>query len=226
MSLFRKRRGPARGRPSDRTSIASTIGAGQIVAAVAGLVIASVVLLAYQFVSLRNALTNEARVQAGIVADNITVSLMFGDREAAADMLRPLHFATDLMSATVYDSGGQRFVSYVPAGQAQPVQDMAGTVSVEAPVAYRGRKIGRVELVMNMTSLRVELLRYAGFLALTIAGALAIVMPIVRRTRSRGARAERELDYLAYTDPVTALPNRRSGDRAAEPARHLSAARA
>jgi diguanylate cyclase (GGDEF)-like protein len=210
MSIFRKRRSPPPSRPGDRTSIASTIGAGQIAAAVAGLVIASVVLLAYQFVSLRNALTNEARVQAGIIADNVTASLMFGDREAAADMLRPLHFATDLMSATVYDSAGQRFVGYVPGGPAQPGQDLAGTIRVEAPVAHRGRKIGKVELVMKMTSLRVGLLRYAVFLALTIAGALAIVMPIVRRTRARVARAERELDYLAYTDPVTALPNRRA----------------
>jgi diguanylate cyclase (GGDEF)-like protein len=210
MRIFKQRRGPARSLPGDRASISSTVGAGQIVAAIAGLVIASVVLLAYQFVSLRNALTNEARVQAGIIADNVTASLMFGDREAAADMLRPLHFATDLMSATVYDSGGQRFVSYVPGGQAQTGQDLAGTISVQAPVGYRGRKIGKVELTMKMTSLRVGLLRYAVFLALTIAGALAIVMPIVRRTRARVARAERELDYLAYTDPVTALPNRRA----------------
>lgn len=199
---------PVRGH--DRTSISSTVGAGQIVAAVAGLVIASAVLLAYQFVSLRNALGNEARVQAGIIADNITAPLMFRDREAATDMLRPLHFATDLVSATVYDSGGRRFVSYAPGGQAQAAQDPAGSLSVEAPVDYRGKRIGKVALTMNMTSLRVGLLRYVGFLALTIAGALAIVIPLLRRTRSRVARAERELDYLAYTDPVTALPNRRA----------------
>ena len=36
MSIFRRSRGAARSRPGDRTSIASTIGAGQIVAAVAG----------------------------------------------------------------------------------------------------------------------------------------------------------------------------------------------
>jgi len=208
MRLFRTRRGTASGRPGDRASISSTVGTGQIVAAVASLVIASVVLLAYQFVSLRNALTNEARVQAGIIADNITAPLMFHDREAAADMLRPLHFAANLVSATVYDSAGRRFVSYAPEAQAQGVLEPEGTVGMEAPVAYRGKVIGKVELIVNMTGLRVGLLRYVVFLGLTIAGALGIVMPILRRTRSRVARAERELDYLAYTDPVTALPNR------------------
>jgi diguanylate cyclase (GGDEF)-like protein len=201
-------------RRGDRTPISSIFGAGQIAAAVAGLVIAGLVLLVYQFVSLRAALSDEVRVQSGMIADNITASLMFQDRDAAGEMLRPLRYSPNFVSATVYGSAGDRFVGYsrpVPAGWlGSLVPGHDGLFSVEAPVNYRGKAIGKVELTVSTAGVRTGLLRYVLFLGLTIAGALAVVMLMVRRTRSRVARAERELDYLAHTDPVTGLRNRRA----------------
>jgi diguanylate cyclase (GGDEF)-like protein len=213
---FEHRRKSAGRRGDDPTPISSTLGAGQIAAAVAGLVIAGLVLLMYQFVSLRSAVTDEARVQAGIIADNITASLMFHDRDAASEMLRPLRYAPNLVSATVYGSAGERFLDYSPRKPAPPgwlarlAPRQAGLFNVEAPVNYRGKVIGRVELTVSTAGMRAGLQRYLLFLGLTIAGTLAVVTVMVRRTRARVARAERALDYLAHTDPVTALPNRRA----------------
>jgi len=204
------------GRQHERSAIWSTVSTGQVTAAVTSLVIAGVVLLVYQFVSLRATLGNEARVHAGIIADNVTASLMFHDRDAAAETLRSLRYATNLVAATVQDAQGRRFVSYAhpvdaSAGRIDDlVSRLAGTVRVEAPVAYRGHRIGTVELTMSTAAVGAGLLRYMVFLALTIAGTLAAVVPILRRTRSRVKRAQRELDYLAYTDPVTGLANRRA----------------
>jgi diguanylate cyclase (GGDEF)-like protein len=213
--VINRRRATGR-RGEDPTPISSTLSASQVAAAVVGLVIAGLVLLTYQFVSLRTALDDEARVQAGIIADNITASLIFQDRDAAGETLRPLRYAPNLISATVYGSAGDRFVDYFPATPPAAgwlehfVPRPTRMFLVEAPVIYRGKSIGKVALTISTAGMHAGLLRYFLFLALTITGALAVVMLMVRRTRSRVARAERELDYLAYTDPVTGLPNRRA----------------
>lgn len=198
------------------TPISSALGAGQVTAAVAGLVIAGLVLLMYQFVSLRTALVDEAQVQAGIIADNVTAPLMFYDRVAAEEMLGSLRYAPNLISATVYDGAGHRFVHYFPHKSTPPgwldhfLPQLSNTFVVEAPVAYRSKVIGKVELSVATIGVRTGLMRYGVFLALTIAGALAVVTVIARQTRLRVAKAEQELDYLAYTDSVTGLPNRRA----------------
>ncbi|MDN4055006.1 EAL domain-containing protein [Massilia sp. YIM B02763] len=203
-------------RRSDRATIWSTVSTGQVVAVVVAMLVAGIVVLVYQYVLLRQAQLDEARVQAGIIADNVTAPLMFCDRDAAAEMLRPLRYAGDLVSAAVDDADGRRFVGYVPQRGREPgplaalLPGMADAVRVSAPVEYRGRRIGKVDLVVSTAGVRAAMLHYMAFLALTVAGAVALVIPILRRTRSRVAQAERELDTLAHTDPVTGLPNRRA----------------
>lgn len=203
-------------RRSDRATIWSTASTGQVVAVVVAMLVAGIAVLVYQYVLLRQAQLDEARVQAGIIADNVTAPLMFRDRDAAAEMLRPLRYAGDLVSAAVDDADGRRFVGYVPQRGRKPgplaalLPGMADAVRVSAPVEYRGRRIGKVDLVVSTAGVRAAMLHYMAFLALTVAGAVALVIPILRRTRSRVAQAERELDTLAHTDPVTGLPNRRA----------------
>src|SRR5207302_1463669 len=72
---------------STAVPISSALGTGQIIAAAAALVIAGAVLIAYQLLDMRHALTEGARVQAAIVADSITAPLMFGDHDAADEAL-------------------------------------------------------------------------------------------------------------------------------------------
>lgn len=202
-------------RKSDRTKISSALSTGQITAAVVGLCLAALVLLGYQFVSLRSALNEEARVQAGIIAENVTASLMFHDHETASEILRSLRYAPDLVAATVYDADGERFVTYfIPGsnGATESVKPVAqgGLFSVTIPANYRAKQVGKVVLVVSTDGVRTGLMRFALFLAITIAATFGVVVLILRRTRLRVAKAETELDYFAYTDPVTDLRNRRA----------------
>ncbi|QNA90010.1 EAL domain-containing protein [Massilia sp. Dwa41.01b] len=82
------------------------------------------------------------------------------------------------------------------------------------PVVYRGTELGQVRLVADTSGIRDSLWRYGTLLGLAFLGALVTSGLVSRKMRSRMARAERELAYLAYTDPVTDLPNRRAGHEA------------
>jgi diguanylate cyclase (GGDEF)-like protein len=200
-------------------------GAGQLIAAVAALLIAGCILIVYQFLSLRQALTEEVEVQAAIVADNISAPLMFRDREVAAEMLRAFRTAPFLMSVTVYDLRGMSFADYHTRDSA-PGADLSsridrsrfGYVLVRRPVTYRGTELGEVVLVTSTARIRVGMLRYIALLVTASIGSLLVVGLVVRKSKARMVKAERELDYFAHTDPVTELPNRRASYKSLETA--------
>ncbi|CAN7277384.1 EAL domain-containing protein [Pseudoduganella sp. LjRoot289] len=206
-------------RPGGLTAL---LGAGQLAAVVSALIVAGVILLVYQVLSLHQALQHEAKVQAAIVADNLAAPLMFGDREAAGDTLRSLRSAPFFRWVAVYDQHGVLFAQYSTDGwtpAAAPTSySWYSEVRVQAPVAYRAAKLGKVVLVHGTDGVRNAMVRYVGLLVLASLGALLLAQLLVRRTSARVEAAERELDYLAYTDPVTALPNRRASYRMLEQA--------
>jgi diguanylate cyclase (GGDEF)-like protein len=200
-------------------------GAGQLIAAVAALLIAGCILIVYQFLSLRQALTEEAEVQSAIVADNISAPLMFRDRDVATEMLRAFRTAPILKSVTVYDQRGMSFADYhdpesAAGGNLTSRIDSSrfGYVLVRHPVTYRGTELGEVALVISTARIRVGMLRYVALLLTASLGSLLVVALAVRKSKARMIKAERELDYFAHTDPVTELPNRRASYKSLETA--------
>ena len=194
------------------SQLSKLMGTGQLAAAVAALGVAGCILLAYQFISLRQTLTADVTVHATIMADNIAASLMFRDSDAATEMLRSFHPAPFLKEAVVFDRGGNTFAWYRrdAALTASRVQLWMEPIAVTRPVVYRGSQLGYVRLVADTGGIRDSLWRYGSLLALAFLGALVTSGLVSRKMRSRVAGAERELAYLAYTDPVTDLPNRRA----------------
>jgi diguanylate cyclase (GGDEF)-like protein len=218
-----------RARPRYRMELSKLLGLGQLLAASAALGVACCILLAYQLVSLRRTLADDVRVQAAIMADNVAASLMFRDREAATEMLRSFHPAAFLASATVVDRQGAAFATYAnPAATGDtrpaflhgraPFALLYQPVRVERPIDYRGTPLGRIVLTADTRGIRTAMLHYGALLALASLGALVATSLVTRRTKSRMRRAEVQLEYLAYTDPVTDLPNRRCTYEALEAA--------
>jgi len=196
--------------------IASALGTSQIIAAVAALVIAGVVLIAYQLLEMHRSLTEGARVQAAIVADSVTAPLMFGDRDAARDVLRAFRYAPGLEAVGIYDKDGQLFAEFSYPGHHLPARQPAaeaaadGVVAVSETVRHRDTVLGQTVLRTSTAKLRAAMLRYLGLLAVASLLAMLVVTILSRKTRARMAAAERKLDYMAHTDHVTKLPNRHS----------------
>jgi len=196
--------------------IASALGTSQTIAAVAALVIAGVVLIAYQLLDMRHSLTEGARVQAAIVADSVTAPLMFGDRDAARDVLRAFRYAPGLEAVGIYDQDGKLFAEFsYPGHHLQPQPPDAshqpdGAVMVSETVRHRGAVLGQTVLLISTGKLRAAMLRYLGLLTVASLLAMLVVTILNRKTRARMAAAERKLDYMAHTDHVTQLPNRHS----------------
>ncbi|RZT05612.1 diguanylate cyclase (GGDEF) domain-containing protein [Duganella sp. CF402] len=196
--------------------IASALGTSQLIAAVAALVITGAVLIAYQLLDMRHALTEGARVQAAIVADSVTAPLMFGDREAARDVLRAFRYAPGLRAIGVYDQHGQLFAEFsypdsqLPARQPDAGDSPDDVVTVTETVRHRNTVLGQTVLRTGTSQLRTAMLRYLGLLAVASLLAMLVVTVLSRKTRARVAAAERKLEYMAHTDHVTGLPNRHS----------------
>jgi diguanylate cyclase (GGDEF)-like protein len=204
------------GRAQPKSELSRLLGSGQLTAVIAALGVVGCILLAYQFVSLRQSLTADVAVHASIMAENVAASLMFDDREAASDMLRSFRPAPFLREAAVYDAAGRPFASYGrDAGVDAPAEpSWIAPIVVTRPVVYRGKALGKVRLVAATRGILDSLWRYGLLLGLAFFGALVASRLVSRKMRLRMAGAERELAWLAYTDPVTGLPNRRASHEA------------
>ena len=198
------------------SELSRLLGSGQLTAVIAALAVAGCILLAYQFISLRQSLTADVSVHASIMAENVAASLMFDDREAATDMLRSFRPAPFLQEAAVIDAGGRPFASYGrdPGAEAAPEPSWIAPIVVTRPIVYRGKALGQVRLVAGTRGIFDSLWRYGLLLGLAFLGALVASRVVSRKMRARMAGAERELAWLAYTDPVTGLPNRRASHEA------------
>ncbi len=194
--------------------ISSALGAGQIIAAAAALVIAGAVLIGYQLLDMRHSLIEGARVQAAIVADSVTAPLMFGDHQAATEALRAFRYAPGLRAVGVYDQHGDLFAEFSYADSGLPARlppdgaEPDGVVVVTDTVRHHGVTLGRTVTHTSTGKLRAAMLRYLGLLAVASLLAMLVVAALGRKTRARAAAAERKLDYMAHTDHVTRLPNR------------------
>lgn len=188
------------------------------------LLISGFVLLAYQAFSLRSALTADANVQADMIADNVSASVLFDDVRSAQETLHSLRKVPYVESASIYTAAGKRFAAYIrpglPAGElleAQPknVENanrrfLFDDVFVASSITQNGKTLGSVVVVASTDQIAAELAHFAVFILAASLCALWIAFVITSRMSARIAQAEKKLEYLASTDPLTGLPNRRA----------------
>ena len=203
---------------------------GQLLAGLAGLFLIGGTLLSYQFLSLRQGLQADIDIHARVLAENVSAPLMFGDREAANDVLRTFLADPALVEAVVHDARGREFAAFRrdtthPGFLESLAPRWFGPASIDHPIVYRGRDLGNVLLRAETGAIDTALRNYAALFGLSSFAALLASVCLSRRSRGRVARAEAELAHMAYTDPVTELPNRRGGQEALDTALRQAQAR-
>ena len=190
-----------------------------IVTAAAALFVASVVLIAVQFLALRSEMVDELRVQARIIGTNSTAAVMFGDVRAGEEMLAALAMAPHVQCAGIFDARQAPLAGYArdPACQAPiPPSSLTGTgfhveldhVHVAEPIIANGQQVGTVIIRAGMDQMYSRLATYAGLTLAVALGSLALAYALVASMRRAVRNAESHLHYLAHVDPVTGLPNR------------------
>jgi diguanylate cyclase len=206
---------------SDTKPLADTFGLGQLVAAATALFVAGCILAAFQFMSLRQSLTDDVEVQAALVADNLAAAMMFRDKQTATESLRTFRPTPYLLSISAYDRDGNLFAGFAKLGIVPDKKELLRLlasggdssllqISAVKRVEYRQTELGYVVVVASTARVQSGLLRYVGLFAVAAFGALFVAVLVVLKTKARMAKAEERLDYLAYTDPVTELANRRA----------------
>ncbi|MES2296750.1 MAG: EAL domain-containing protein [Pseudomonadota bacterium] len=190
-----------------------------ILTAVAALCVASLALIAFQFLALRGALVDDLRVQARIIGNNSSAALMFGDRKAAEETLSLLAVSPAVASASVFDvrqlplAQYQRGIAPVlgaPAGELVAAGHVYALDSVDIvePIRMNGQQIGMVAVRASFDQLYARLLTYAGLTIAVALCSLALAYLLVSSMRRAVRSAEAHLHFLAHVDPVTTLPNR------------------
>lgn len=210
--------------------LSSKVTTLNVTVAGAAVLVASVVLIALQFFSLRSGLLDEMLTQARVIGDSGASALVFGDAGAARKTLSSLSALPVVREAQLVTPRGEVLAAYrrgsaPDGGRPWPRHGyefhIDGLDLVEY-IDFDGQQVGAVRLRASMDNLYGQLLRYATTTVLVCGSALGLAMLLVSRMRKAVIRAEARLQYLAHTDPVTHLPNRHAfNERLARSASHI-----
>jgi len=182
------------------------------------ILIAGVVLTAYNEAVTRRLILRNLQVQADILAASVSAPLAFDDEAAMREYLRAFSANRELSAAGVYDVNGQLSVSFVRPGETPPPRRLdptpfalrqGGAAVVAAPVVERGarlgavylrnrqepvartfRRHGAVSLMVVMAALMLAALARAGGELQRRAAALAAANESLRREMIERERAE------------------------------------
>ncbi|KRB30510.1 bifunctional diguanylate cyclase/phosphodiesterase [Acidovorax sp. Root70] len=189
----------------------------------AGLALLTVVLAltAVDYWSSRASMLQDSRVEAAIVADNISAAVMFRDNTATNEMLGALRSSSMVISATVYDEDGVLFAHYArdpdpgfPTSLQAVGLDGAAERSdwrmleIARPIEVSAKGWGTLYIRKSMDALYTRLALRFGSALLIAACVMALAVAMVLRSRAAVREAEDRLHTLAHTDAVTGTGNR------------------
>ena len=169
------------------------------------LVLAVVALGTYEAMTFRGDLQKKLTTVADIVGRNTTAALVFGDKSVATDVLGALQAEPSIEAASVYDSHGRLFASYVVANSNARTPDDAGPIGtrltggrlvVVRPVLLDGDPIGTVYLRATLRQFVTRMLIFAG-LTISVVLVCSIVALFVSSRLQR--RISKPILDLAHT---------------------------
>ena len=166
-----------------------------VIASVIALLAASLIIAGYNERQYRIQTTQSASVQAQVLADTVAAALSFGDRESLREYVEALRANSEVEAVGVYDEGGRLVASYAQQPLPQTLSGLtatssSGQVSVIAPVAQKGVRLGAIYLRDHREPLMRRLVRYVGpGLLVIMASMMFLVMALDSRALFR-ANAE------------------------------------
>lgn len=202
-------------------SLTSRLVLTGIAATGVALLVVVVLLTAFEYWGIRHTTLQDSRVEASIVADNISASLMFNDDRAAREMLQALRASPMVLAVGVYRADGSLFADFRHDDQpplptslpplamaAVPDQASLSELRLIHPIGPQRKPEGWIYLRKSMQEVYKRLaIHFFGALLISL-GAMGLASLLVLRSRAAVRDAEDRLDVLAHTDPVTGVSNR------------------
>lgn len=205
------------------------------VATALALLAGAVAMAWYLDLAYREEKTAEVNVQAKILASTVTAALAFSDHQAGQEYLNALAVNPEVVAASVYDAGGEVFVSFVRAtGNAVPERAplqvpslKANELTVVAPVIQARTTLGTVYLrtVMEPVAQRIERYAVMGPFVL-IAALLMAALGMAQRALTRAnAELARQGDQLTTTNAnlIEQIEHREKAEEALRQAQKVEA---
>ncbi len=152
----------------------------------AALVLASIALVAYDYVTAREHMRQELSVLAAVIGDRSTAALIFQDRELAVENLAASSARESIVSACIHGEDGHLFAAYQgPAAAADgcPAEPPADgsrfadhSLLLVQPIELEGSRIGTISLRSHLQELDARLLRYGAVTVLVVLLATAVAL--------------------------------------------------
>jgi len=190
------------------------------------LLLAGVVIVAYDTFTYTGQKTREISVQADTLAASATAAIAFNDAKAATEYLKAFEANPEITAAGIYTADGKLFARYARAGAsgravpavAEPVgrrlQD--DELEVFRPVKDGDRMAGTVYLRAGIESLPLRLARYGGIILVVLIGSLLITLPVSARMQRVISRPIQEISaaasLIAAGDLTVELPPQHGSD--------------
>jgi PAS domain S-box-containing protein len=179
------------------------LAATNVATAAAALIVAGLLLVVFQFTTLRRQLGDDTLLVARMTAMNAGGALLFGDAQAARETLAPLALLPGFKAATLRTRDGALLAHLPPDGEAMPAPSAAllerrdvfdwTRLEVALPVIVDGQPVGTVAVRAGLGRLYVRTATFAGaFLLVGLVG-LALSSPLISRMRGQVERAERRV---------------------------------
>ena len=165
----------------------------------ASLMVACLLFLSYDVITLRHSIADHLDSLADITGANVAAALTYNDPKSAELVLQTLHAEPNIVRARIYDSRGRVFASYrrVLTTPFAPLPDLPPArgeqsephhVTECAAIMFDGEEIGSVYLVSDLQEIQGRMRRFGIFVLILMAASSAVaflVAVLLKRFISR-----------------------------------------